>query len=184
VENVLNGSENPYLSKYKYKRKLDSHYFHLVDTKFPEKNVCYFCLTVQTDDDNMICKTYCKEQIEFRISHKLIRDEILARDNYTCQQCGVEEKSLHTALEILRKSNKKLWKLKRAELKIPDKRVGCLLDVDHIIPVTRGGGAGIGGDIRLNLQTLCLYDHFHKDYYLNGPTAKPPKLKTKNRKIL
>jgi len=175
---------NPYLESYKFKRKLDTNYFRLIDQKFPEKNVCYFCLTVEGTDASIDCKIYCKQQLEFRNGHKPIRDAVLERDNFTCQMCGVEERYLSQALKILKKTNKKLWKLKLEELHIPEKRAGCLLDMDHILPVSKGGGAGIDIDIRLNLWILCIFCHFHKDYCLNGPTVKPAKSKTKDREVL
>lgn len=73
---------------------------------------------------------YISEQIKFRDSvagqralmTKAYREKIKQRDNYTCQMCGVstEEQSL------------------------------LLLEVDHIIPVSKGGKS-----VDDNLQTLC-----------------------------
>lgn len=182
MENRLDGSWNPYLVKYKFKRKLDANFFKLIDSKFPNKDVCYFCLTLKHESASVGCGTFCKEQIIYRSQHRVIRDHILVRDNYTCQQCGVEQKHLDTALKLLKKANKKLWRLKREELHIPDKRIITLMDVDHVIPIKDGGGCGMIGDIRNNLRCLCLYCHFYKDNHVKAP--KSNKSQTKDRKVL
>lgn len=61
-------------------------------------------------------------QAQRNLMTKKLRDEILQRDNFTCKQCGNS---------IYREPN-------------------LLLEVDHIIPVSRGGKT-----VKENLQTLC-----------------------------
>lgn len=180
-------SGNPFLAKYVYKRKLDHTYFETIDQWFPDKNVCYFCLTYLDSNANIHCETVCKDQLRLRSEHRAMRNEILIRDNYTCQTCGVSEKLLSKALDILKKANRKLWRLKREEIRVPDKRTGILLDVDHVIPISQGGGAGMRGDIRTNLRTLCLLCHYNTHETQDKPVAtdlEHSKPKRKNRKIL
>ncbi len=184
MANYLDGSSNPYLEGYRFKRKLDLNYFRLIDQKFPKKNVCYFCLTPKLKNGSMGCTDHCNQQLEFRKGHKPIRDFILIRDNFTCQLCGVTEESLSKALKILKRTNRHQWKAKREELKIPDKRIGLLMDIDHIIPISEGGGAGMIGNLTFNLRTLCLLCHFHVHQKDKPVIAKPSKPKTKNRKVL
>ena len=187
ADNLVNnpdGSDNPYLEAYKFKRKLGPNYFRLIDQKFPQKNVCLFCLTPKHKNANIACSEQCKKQLEFRSGHKLMRDTVLARDKFCCQLCGVSEASLAKALNILKKSNRKLWALKREELRIPKKRIGILLDADHILPISKGGGSGMIGDILTNIWSLCLSCHYFKDFNINGATTKSPIPKAKNRKVL
>ena len=165
MENCLNpkdGSDNPYLKPYLFKRELDGNYFRLIAKKHPNFVVCYFCLTPKEANGKMCCSEECNVQLTYRSGHKIIRQVILERDNRTCQICGVREESLVKSLNLLKKVSKKLWRLKLQELKIPDKRIDNYMDVDHILPISKGGGAGYVGDIRTNLRVVCIYCHFHK----------------------
>lgn len=91
---------------------------------------------------------------------------VLERDKHICQTCGVNVESLFISLRILKKSNSLEYKNKLKELCIPEHRTGKisrLLDCDHIIPISKGGGAGIPIDYLLNLQAICLHCHHQKN---------------------
>lgn len=160
--------ENKFLKKYQFKRKLDSNYFRSIDHHF-DKVVCYYCLLPLGEGRriDMTCSPECQKQLDLRSSDGLLRHEIITTQGLICSMCGVNGESLRVALRIYKRSNSDQQYQKRLqELKVPLSRVSrpCnLIDVDHIIPVSKGGGAGIEGDIRANCQPLCLYCHDLKD---------------------
>jgi 5-methylcytosine-specific restriction endonuclease McrA len=74
------------------------------------------------------------------------RFEVFKRDNFTCQYCGRSVSS--EDLPVLKKSNDPALDELMVQLKLA--KYGVILEVDHIIPLNRGGG-----DDMDNLVTAC-----------------------------
>ena len=88
-----------------------------------------------------------------------IRDRIITRDNYTCQECGANNKEYYQDFYF---SNKSLSEL-----------VWINLQVHHIISRKMGGT-----DHPLNLITLCEECHYNTETYGTGIIKKEIKMKT------
>lgn len=72
-----------------------------------------------------------RETARRRYVTKAMKRHVLERDNYTCQICGISKGYVDSLM--------------------PGLGDYLLLEVDHIVPVARGGS----GDDESNLQTLC-----------------------------
>lgn len=150
--NILNSINNkvPYIIKKYFKkeliRKLGLNEICSVTSSYPKYSFVYISAggnsTMRNDivfDTNNLEKfiKYLSQIIKFNNSSKgqrvlmtkALREQILKRDNYTCQNCG---------LSIENEPN-------------------LLLEVDHIIPVSKGGLT-----TEENLQTLCWKCNRHK----------------------
>ena len=72
-----------------------------------------------------------RETARRRYVTKAMKRHVLERDNYTCQICGISKGYVDSLM--------------------PGLGDYLLLEVDHIVPVAKGGS----GDDESNLQTLC-----------------------------
>lgn len=72
-----------------------------------------------------------RETARRRYVTKTMKRHVLERDNYTCQICGISKGYVDSLM--------------------PGLGDYLLLEVDHIVPVAKGGS----GDDESNLQTLC-----------------------------
>jgi 5-methylcytosine-specific restriction endonuclease McrA len=72
-----------------------------------------------------------RETARRRYVTKAMKQHVLERDNYTCQICGISKGYVDSLM--------------------PGLGDYLLLEVDHIVPVAKGGS----GDDESNLQTLC-----------------------------
>jgi 5-methylcytosine-specific restriction endonuclease McrA len=143
---------------FKHKRILDKSFFLRHDY-----SKCAFCYKELTYPQVFTCSFNCQQQIDLRSCASLLRKEVLKRDKFFCQACGVNLSSVYKALRIIAKALPKELDDVLRRLWIPRDRIGrAPADADHILPVSLGGGAGVEGDILDNLQTLCLICHSEK----------------------
>jgi len=104
-----------------------------------------------------------------------IRERVMARDSYTCQDCGRSRGSTTTIFRFVRRSNFRLsqpfpkdprrwWKfVGRSEVEVP-----LELEVHHIIPISEGGSEF---DLN-NLVTLCFDCHHLGRHGSKAPTPE------------
>lgn len=111
------------------------------------------------------CNATCEKAFIERtvLDWSKIRDKALARDNWTCQDCGRNSESTTVIFRFARRSNLRLSRLSYQKAKFWWKFMGRFeesipleLEVHHIIPISEGGPEF---DLD-NLVTLC-YDCHH-----------------------
>jgi len=126
----------------------------------------------------MVCDSKC-ERAFIKKSIKdwsKIREEVLARDSYTCQDCGLSANRTTAIFRFVRQSNLRLsnmhpkegprfwWKfVGRFEVECPVE-----LEVHHIIPISEGGPEFDLG----NLVTLCFDCHHLGRHGSKAPTPE------------
>lgn len=109
----------------------------------PPKGCCKWCGGKLPGRKRSWCSKECQEEAYIRLGID-ISYRIKARDNGICAKCGVDCKS--------KKTNN--WK--------------CTWEIDHIIPVSEGGGC-CGFD---NLRTLCIPCHKEETVLLAARNAE------------
>lgn len=118
------------------------------------KPLCRMCSGVVKPPRRSFCGEACVHEYKIRSDIRYARRQVRKRDKGVCAICKVNTKE----------QEKEVWKLathaqrvvKAAEFGVPKHRVGdSYWDMDHIIPVSEGGGAS-GLE---NLRTLCIPCH-------------------------
>jgi len=123
------------------------------------------------------CSKACEEAFIERtvLDWSKIRERVMARDSYTCQDCGRSRGSTTTIFRFVRRSNIRLsqpfpkdprrwWKfVGRSEVEVP-----LELEVHHIIPISEGGSEF---DLN-NLVTLCFDCHHLGRHGSKAPTPE------------
>lgn len=160
-----------------YMTKRDLH--KSMDTLFPQSrsDLCRVCDDPVVDGRWNYCSERCREiaqAVQRMFRWDTIREQILERDEYTCQQCGASQKRQWRAYHIVqhridertehlrdKDENMAEWRRRRRELrdqydiKAP---TDGFLQVDHIERIADGGHPFDES----NLQTLCRDCHQEK----------------------
>lgn len=118
------------------------------------KNLCRYCNGVVTPPRRSFCSKECVHEWSIRSSTSYARSCARRRDKGICAICKLDTTKLRKELNRLPTAERYV---RAAELGIPKHRAyrKSLWDLDHIIPVSEGGGScGLE-----NLRTLCLPCH-------------------------
>lgn len=117
---------------------------------------CSWCgQPIAENGKGVYCSDPCEHEHKIRHSHSYIRSFIAERDGGVCALCH-EDTSVITQqlMECLNTQGEEAYWEMRHRYDVPDHRT-TLWDVDHIVPVKKGGGS-CGAE---NLRTLCLWCH-------------------------
>lgn len=133
---------------------------------------CRWCDGRVAPPRRTFCSAACVHEHKVRSNNRYMRTCVYRRDRGVCAICGVSTVLVGRAIraaetkaeeERLRglfgvPPRRKLWRRKHG---------GAVFDVDHILPVAKGGGSS-GLD---NLRTLCLSCHRCVTWSQCGPRA-------------
>jgi len=107
-----------------------------------------------------------------RTKHSYARQQVFERDRGVCAICGTKTIDVLSRINILR--NRGMDNTIMAEmLEMPIGKLhdGILWEMDHILPVSEGGG---NCDLD-NLRTLCVWCHREETKDLKRRLSKTPK---------
>ena len=142
---------------FNYKRLLGTEFF----ARIPEKGMngyklCYFCNKQEVyNPKSFACSIECQYELDIRTNWGFARDEVFKRDKGICQICKLDCDILK---DILLNCDSKQRTRIFDKLDVPKKRrKHRLWDIDHIKPVSSGGGGKNAG--LDNLRTLCIWCH-------------------------
>jgi 5-methylcytosine-specific restriction endonuclease McrA len=138
----------------------------------PDWKICMWCGEPVTGRRQNWCSDACVDEWRIRREPAFARKRVAERDRGVCAICGLDTDEMYQALmEMgLRRTDRKAWEAfftrvlgagpgGRNEILVGDtppyRRIGGYWDMDHIVPVVKGGG-GCGLD---NLRTLCIHCH-------------------------
>lgn len=160
-----------------------------MDTLFPQTapDRCRVCDEPVVDGRWNYCSERCRDianAVQRMFSWTSVREQILDRDNHTCQACGlsremqwrayrqvkelIDEKTAHYD----RPDEVDEWREHRRELQEQygvEAPTGGFFHVDHITRVTDGGHPFDES----NLQTLCKHCHGEKTAAENSTASRP-----------
>lgn len=126
---------------------------------------CTWCSKpIGPETRGVFCCEACKHEYKIRTSHRYAREQVFKRDGGVCGLCGLDTVAL-----ILRLNGKEGDQLEAEieSLGIPKHR-RTLWDMDHIVPVSQGGGTcGLN-----NYRTLCIWCHSEVTSNLNRRTEE------------
>lgn len=146
-----------------------------MDELFPQSanDECRVCCEPVVDGRWNYCSTRCREianAVQRMFTWSSVREQILERDDYTCQQCGLTREM---ALTIYRHVDDLAHEAQRENETFSQvwERFGAPshrpLEVDHITPLSEGGHPFDES----NLQTLC--EDCHTDKHAADEAAEP-----------
>ena len=162
-----------------------------MDTLFPQthSDQCRVCNEPVVDGRWNYCSERCREianAVQRMFIWDEVREQILERDDYTCQRCGLSKRmwwrAYHQVRERIDERTAHLdtqdpdeydeWRARRDEL---EDRYGVTdpvgsFHVDHITPISEGGHPFDES----NLQTLCEHCHKEKTAEENSSTDPQP----------
>lgn len=128
------------------------------------KGVCWFCGGELPPRKRRWCGKKCVKAYNLLIHQPdTVRNYILKRDKGVCADCGLDCIALHNRVSSMPLKDIKAWMLENRALLRQYKKAGLVRhqrfwDIDHIIPVCKGGGLCSMS----NLQTLCVACHRRK----------------------
>lgn len=158
------------------------------DVDFEEDDRCRVCNEPVVDARWNYCSERCRDianAVQRMFNWQVIREEVLERDDHTCQHCGISKElakrahwQTHEHIDELTEPLKDRgetdrWRTARRWL---EERYGMplwspgMFEVDHIEPIDKGGHKF---DER-NLQTLCKGCHAEKTAEQNRVEEEPP----------
>lgn len=123
-----------------------------------EIRTCRWCGKLPPPSRSTFCSDDCVHEYRLRSDVKYLRSYVFARDKGVCAACGLD--TLVTSQELSRLTEG-LRKSRCLALGFPwhrGKPGGSLWDVDHVLPVSEGGGPD-QREYLSNLQTLCVPCH-------------------------
>ena len=147
-----------------------------MDTLFPQErpDCCRVCNEPVVDGRWNYCSTRCRKianAVQSMFIWSTVRDQILDRDDSTCQECGLSEAMAwraywqsHELFDHL-EDRDRFWEL------VPEAPTG-LLHVDHIERIADGGHPFDES----NLRTLCKDCHHAKTAEENSTSESAPQI--------
>lgn len=146
------------------RRFLYEHYRAVCSIVGNSKGFCFFCGGELPPKRRRWCSKKCVHAY-----HLLIHDPstveayVLKRDKGNCADCGLDCVRLHRQVKSMELKELKAWMAKNKSMlrqfsKASLVRRQRFWDIDHIIPVCKGGGLCSMS----NLQTLCVACHRRK----------------------
>lgn len=149
-----------------------------MDELFPkqDEDKCRVCNEPVVNGRWNYCSERCREianAVQSMFSWSFVREKVLDRDDYTCQNCGVtrekQMRAYHQTQEIIKeriqhlKEDGKMDEWRERERELSDE-IGVEAPVDgffHVDHITRVADGGHPFD-ESNLQTLCKHCHRSK----------------------
>lgn len=144
------------------------------------RNLCRWCQKEVPPKRKTVCSSECENELNIRTSSSYARRQVRKRDKHVCSNCGVNTDRLRKVIIKLcdrfyiRQTGKEPYNTHEVRKKYEKqfdgflkyfldkykwfKYSGHLWEMDHIVPVYKGGGS-CGLD---NLTTLCLGCHKEK----------------------
>ena len=123
---------------------------------FPlRKGECRVCLKPMGKRSLSSCSDACRREVEFFWRIDSQRAAVYRRDKGVCQQCGLDTEKLKRVMR---------WTNFCGHYAYFKHVLGLSAnwEMDHIIPVSRGGGLKVGmrmAEAMANLRTLCVPCH-------------------------
>jgi 5-methylcytosine-specific restriction enzyme A len=117
---------------------------------------CRGCGGVVIKPRRSFCSADCVDALSIANDPAYARRAVARRDSGVCAGCGLDCGDLDNALMRLRHTDVAAWIAECDRLGLsPSERGRSVWEMDHIVPVTEGGGAcGLE-----NLRTLCIWCH-------------------------
>lgn len=139
-----------------------------MDTLFPQSSdsACRVCADDVVDGRWNYCSVRCRtiaRAVQRMFIWDVVREQVLERDSYTCQNCGWSQSAHQDRLTEARHAGQ----MDRHEQLMTEKRT---LEVDHIHRLADGGHPLDES----NLQTLCEDCHTQKTAKENSTDSKQP----------
>lgn len=140
--------------------------------------LCRWCSKIVIPPKKTFCSKECVHEWKIRSNITYLRKVIVKRDKGICALCKINCLQICRGFKRpLRGETREQWKRRvaatRRKYGIPKHRMTAY-DVDHIVPVVEGGGAGIK-DLLSNLRILCLKCHKKVTAKLAAKRAKEKK---------
>ena len=132
--------------------------------------LCRWCETEVKPPKRTFCgNKNCLHEWQLRTRPAYMRKCVKARDKETCQICKLDCKTYQKKLQHLYATDLAEFTRQIRGLKAAERRLyGTLWDVDHIVPVSEGGGeCGLE-----NVRTLCIWCHRNETNILLAEQAK------------
>ena len=119
----------------------------------PFSGGCRWCDGPVSPPRRTFCSADCVHEYKLRSNNRYMRDCVYRRDRGVCGICGVSTALIGRAILAAGTAAEGL-RVRRAFSVPPKRKVwrrkhgGAVFDVDHIVPVARGGGlAGLNGGV-------------------------------------